>query len=151
MFAGAHEEEPTAQKETEEADSPVVPEVKGEASVPDDAPILLEAKVGETASADTPVSEEKPPVHSTSWLADFVVTIGFFGAILVCMFLPSIALGIWGPWGGIIAGIACGGLWIKFGPPPFPGLLPGCLSILIPGNALAVIAISLHKLLSHLR
>jgi len=147
-IAGTHEEASPAEEQTQDADAPAVPEVKDEASVPGDVPILLEVKVGKTASADTPVSGEKLLVPGTSWLADFILTIVFFGAILVCMFLPSFALGMWGPTGGILAGIACGGLWIKFGPPPFPVLLPGCLAILIPGNALAVIAISLIKLIS---
>lgn len=136
------------QEVIEEADIAVAHEAENEASVPADAPILLEVKVEEAASADTPVSEEEPSVDDTSGAAEFLGCVGFLGAILACYFLPPLMLVLLGPWWGIVASIVCASLWIKFGPPPFPGLLPGCLSIIIPANALAVIAISLHKLIS---
>lgn len=137
------------QEVIEEEDRPVVPGVQDEESEHADAPILLEVKAEEAESCDIPPSEAEPPADDTSGGGEFLGCVVFLGAVLVCLFLPSFALGMWGPWVAIAVSVACGGLWVAFGPSPFPGLLPGCLSIVIPGNALVIILISLYRLIWH--
>jgi hypothetical protein len=83
----------------EEEDAPVVPEVKEEASAPADAPVLLQAKVEETVSAETATSEEEPPADDTSAVVEFLGCLGFLVATLACLFLPSFMLGFLIPLG----------------------------------------------------
>ena len=75
-------------------------------------------------------SEQSNPRHSVVEVAALVGQLLLILVFLCALVAGPVVLSRWvSPWVGAVAALAGLGLWVRFGPRPMPGLLPGLLCI----------------------
>ena len=68
---------------------------------------------------------------------------------LVCLLAPWLVFHSYGPLWGLGSAVAAFGLYAWVGPRPFPGFLPGIMSIWILFGSLGCVAVAAAVLLKH--
>jgi hypothetical protein len=89
----------------------------------------------------------KPDAQRDSFRETWLPVIALIALFIVCASLGFVALELFGPLAGIVGAIAGLAIYVRLGPPPMPGFLPGMVAMWMLTASLAALIASVVGLL----